>query len=230
MPRVALTTSADRAPDLAAIAVAHGLQPVTLPCIEVVPAPGAVLEAARRSVAEADWLMVTSARTVGCLWPQGGLPGIEVAAVGPRTAAAVARAGGEVTLLGGFDGASMISELSELVEGKYVSFPHGRGSDLTKVSVLERAARSVSTWEVYSARPIPPALNPVEAVAFGSPSSVEGWFQSRGLQDIVVGAIGDTTGAALSEHGQHAYVVPERPDYAELLERLSAKVRERDEV
>jgi uroporphyrinogen-III synthase len=124
----------------------------------------------------------------------------------------------------------MISELSELVEGKFVSFPHGRGSDLTKVSVLERAARSVSTWEVYSARPIPPALNPVEAVAFGSPSSVEGWFQSRGLQDIVVGAIGDTTGAALGEHGQHAYVVPERPDYAELLERLSAKVRERDEV
>lgn len=226
MPRVALTTTDERARRLADIATVHGLQPVVLPCIEVVPAPSAVLDEVRRSVAAADWLMVTSARTVDYLWPQGGIPGIEVAAVGHQTAAAVSRAGGEVTFVGDFDAASLISELFKLVEGKSVCFPHGRGSDLTKMSVLERAARSMSTWEVYATKPIPPALNPVDAAAFGSPSAVGGWFQARGLQEIVVGAIGATTGAALLQHGQHADVVPERPDYAELLEGLSARIRE----
>jgi len=228
MPRVALTTTADRASGLAAMALGQGLQPVILPCIEVVPAPPAVLDEARRSAAGADWLLVTSSRTVEYLWPEGCLPGIEVAAVGPQTAAAVARAGGEVSLVGASDATSLIAELSSLVEDKTVCFPHGRGSDLSKVSMLEKAAASMSTWEVYATKPVPPALDPVDAAAFGSPSAVEGWFQARGLQEIVVAAIGGTTGAALYERGHHADVVPERPDYAELLERLCTRMRERN--
>lgn len=230
IPSVALTTTANRAADLAPIARAHGLRPVVLPCIEVVAARERVLEEARRSAADSDWLLVTSARTVGYLWPDGHLPDVEVAAVGSRTAAAVTGAGGAVSLLGESGSVGLISKLVTLVKNATVCFPHGRGADLSKVQVLEEAAGTVSTWEVYATEPIPPALDPVDAVAFGSPSAVDGWSRSRGFAGVAVGAIGETTATALSDRGHPADVVADRPDYAELLERLSASVRDRSKV
>lgn len=222
--RVALTTTADRAAGLAPIARAHGLRPVVIPCIEIAPAPPDALEAARGSAAESDWLLVTSARTVEYLWPHGRIPDVRVAAVGTRTAAAVTRAGGTVSLVGDSGSVASISELVTLVGSATVCFPHGRGADLSKLRLLEDIGGTVSTWEVYATEPIPPALDPVDAVAFGSPSAVEGWSRSRGFAGVVVGAIGDTTGAALSDRGHPADVVAYPPDYAELLARLSARV------
>jgi uroporphyrinogen-III synthase len=201
-----------------------------LPCIEVVPARESVLEEARRSAADSDWLLVTSARTIGYLWPHGHLPDVEVAAVGSRTAAAVTGAGGAVSLRGDSGSVDLISELITLVENATVCFPHGRRADLSRVRVLEEAARTVSTWAVYATEPIPPALNPVDAVAFGSPSAVAGWSRSRAFAGVAVGAIGEATGAALSDRGHPADVVADRPDYAELLERLSAAVKDRSKV
>ncbi|CAN5792206.1 hypothetical protein BH23ACT4_BH23ACT4_03170 [soil metagenome] len=227
IPSVALTTTAKRAPELAPLARAHGLQPVVLPCIAVLPASDAVLEQARRAVAYSEWLLVTSARTVEYLWPHGQIPDVEVAAVGLRTAKAVTNAGGAVSLVGESGSVALMSEVAALVEQATVCFPHGRGADLSQLRVLEEVARTVSTWEVYATESIPPALDPVDAVAFGSPSAVEGWLRSRGLEDVVVGAIGETTGEALAELGHPPDVVADRPEYSELLERLSARVRDR---
>lgn len=230
IPGVALTTTANRAAELAPIARAHGLRPVVLPCIEVVPASESVLEEARLSAAGSDWLLVTSARTVDLLWPDGQVPDVDVAAVGSRTAAAVTRAGGAVSLVGDSDSFSLTYDFAPLVENAAVCFPHGSGADLSTVKQLEQVGGSVSTWEVYATKPVPPALDPVDAVAFGSPSAVAGWSLSRGFAGVVVGAIGETTGAALSDRGHPADVVADRPDYAELLERLSASVRDRNKV
>ena len=230
IPSVALTTTAKRAAELAPLARAHGLRPVVLPCIAVVPARDTALEQARRAVASSEWLLVTSARTVECLWPHGRIPDVEVAAVGPLTAAAVTDAGGAVRLVGESGSLALISELAALVENAMVCFPHGRGADLSQIGVLEDAARTVSTWEVYATEPMPPALDPVDAVAFGSPSAVEGWSRARGFAEVVVGAIGETTGGALAELGHHPDVVADRPDYSELLQRLSARVRDRNRV
>jgi len=195
-----------------------------------VPASAGVLEKARRSAAGADWLLVTSARTVEYLWPHGRIPEVEVAAVGSRTAAAVTDAGGTVSLVGDAGSFDLIAELASLVKNATLCFPHGRGADLSKVRVLEEGAGTVSTWEVYSTEPIPPALDPVDAVAFGSPSAVDGWTRSRDFTGVAVGAIGETTDAALSGRGHSVDVVADRPDYAELLERLSASVRDKSKV
>ncbi len=230
IPSVAITTTAKRAAELAPIARAHGLRPVVLPCIEVVPASESVLEQARRSAAGSEWLLVTSARTIEYLWPHGQIPDVAVAAVGPLTAAAVTDAGGTVSLVGDSGSLDLISELVTLVENATVCFPHGREVDLSKMRVLEEAAGTVSTWEVYATEPMPPAVDPVDAVAFGSPSAVEGWSRSRGFAEVVVGAIGETTGEALSDRGQHPDVVAARPDYLELLQRLSACVKDRNRV
>ncbi len=227
---VALTTTAERAEELAPLARDHGLRPVVLPCIEVAPAPESVLEQARRSAAASDWLLVTSARTIEYLWPRGGqIPEVEVAAVGTRTAEAVTNAGGAVSLVGHSGSVAMFSELITLVENATVCFPHGRGADLSKMALLDEPARAVSTWEIYATNPIPPALDLVDAVAFGSPSAVEGWSRSRSFAEVVVGAIGETTGEAVSDRGHHPDVVAGRPDYSELLERL-ARVIDRKRV
>lgn len=230
IPSVAITTTAKRAAELAPIARAHGLRPVVLPCIEVVPASESVLEQARRSAAGSEWLLVTSARTIEYLWPHGQIPDVAVAAVGPLTAAAVTDAGGTVSLVGDSGSLDLISELVTLVENATVCFPHGREVDLSKMRVLEEAAGTVSTWEVYATEPMSPAVDPVDVVAFGSPSAVEGWSRSRGFAEVVVGAIGETTGEALSDRGQHPDVVAARPDYLELLQRLSACVKDRNRV
>lgn len=230
IPSVALTTTATRAAELVPIARTHGMQAVVLPCIEVLPARESVLEAARRSAANSDWLLITSARTVEYLWPDGHLPDVAVAAVGSPTAAAVMDAGGAVCLQGDSGSFDLISELVNLVEHATVCFPHGRGADISKVQPLAEAGGKVSTWEVYATEPVPPALDPVDAVAFGSPSAVEGWARSRGFAGVAVGAIGTTTAAAVSARGRSVDVVADRPEYAELLERLSSSLRDRTKI
>lgn len=230
IPRVALTTTANRAVELAPIARAHGLQPVVLPCIEVVPADEGHLDAVRLAAADADWLLLTSARTVTYLWPDGRFPDVAVAAVGSRTAAAVTGAGGRVSLQGVSDSVDLVSQLVPLVQEATVCFPHGRGADVSTALALEEAGAAVSTWEVYATEPIPPALDPVDAVAFGSPSAVEGWSRSRDFAGVALGAIGATTGSALSDRGHPADVVADRPDYGALLERISSRLRVRNGV
>lgn len=230
IPSVALTTTAKRAAELAPLARASGLRPVVLPCIEVVQARGSILDEARRSAAGSDWLLVTSARTIEYLWPTGRIPEVEVAAVGARTAAAVKGAGGTVSLVGNSGSLDLISELVTMVKDATVCFPHGRGADIAKVQPLAEAGGKVSTWEVYATEPTPPALDPVDGVAFGSPSAVEGWTRSRGFAAVVVGAIGQTTAAALSDRGHDVDVVADRPEYAELLERLSSSLRDRTKI
>lgn len=227
MPRVALTTTTDRASGLFSVALAHGLRPISLPCIEVTTASESILGQARLEIARSDWLVVTSARTVEILWPEGNLPAVEVAAVGRQTATAVARAGGKVSLVGDSGAAELVVSLAGRVAGRYVHFPHGRGANLSNVNALQDAGAMVSTLEVYATTPVPPNSEPVDAAAFGSPSAVEGWFKSRDLEGIVVAAIGGSTSAALADRGHPADIVPDRPDYVELLELLSIRMKER---
>jgi uroporphyrinogen-III synthase len=121
-------------------------------------------------------------------------------------------------------------ELAGRVSGKAVLFPHAGGADLSTIGELEHAGADVSAVEVYVTTPVPPALDPVDAAIFGSPSAVEGWFRSRSLDDVVVAAIGATTNEALAHRGRPADLVPNRPDYGSLLEMLSATMRERSTV
>lgn len=228
--RVAVTTTRDRYPPLAARLEALSQEPVMLSCIEAIPEPEEVLSRAREDASRADWLLLTSARTVRFLWPEGGMPRVPVAAVGPLTAAAVGEAGGETELMGDAGGSEMAVLLKALVAGRSIFFPHASRSDPTIASALRGAGATVDTAVVYEITPLAPGADPVDAVLFGSPSAVTGWFLSRNLDDLVVGAIGDTTAAAVARHGRQPDVVPSRPSF-DLLARLVARqLRERSSV
>ena len=227
MSRVAVTTTPDRASTIREKLIACQLEPVVLPCIEVIAAPESVLDEVRSTSADADWIMITSSRAVELTWPSGGMTDVPVAAVGASTAAAVEAAEGSVEIAGHSGAGDLTARLAPMVAGRSVVFPHAAGTDLSTIESLEKAGARVTAIQVYETRPIAPGLDPVEVVIFGSPSAITGWCRSRGLDDLVLAVIGETTGQALIEHGYEAHVIPDRPDYETLVTVLEYYLRER---
>ena len=227
MTRVAITTTEDRASTLVETLIAHQMEPVRLPCIEVKAAPEHVLEEARSKAANADWIVLTSQRAVDLTWPSGGMPDVSVAAVGGSTAAAVEAAGGRVEAAGHVGAAGLIATLGQTMAGRSVVFLHAAGADPSTITSLERAGARVVAIPVYETHPMAPSLDPVDAVIFGSPSAVTGWSMSRTMDGLVLAAMGKTTEQALFERGFEADVMPGNPDFAELVTALDDHMRAR---
>ena len=225
--RIALTSTADRSAELASMATRAGLVPVVLPCIEYLPAEASVLEKARRRAAVCDWLVVTSSRTVTTLWPEGAMPDVAVGAVGSATAAAVRTAGGDPAVVGEAGSADLFETMAPLISGRSVFFPHAGGADLSGVDILRAIGGVVETMTVYDTEPIAPAGDAVDAVVFGSPTAVAGWFLSRRLDGLLVGAIGATTASALEALGEIPDVVPDQPSLDTLIVLIAETLRAR---
>lgn len=227
MSRIALTTSPERGSALAEIVTGLGHQPVLLPCITFAPADFRHLSSAREVALSADWLFVTSARAVQVLWPDGGMPHLEVAAVGEATARAVRAAGGTPTVIGDAGARELADDIGSLVGGRLVLFPHAVEADMSAVTRLEASGATVDTRPVYDVRPVPPGDDAADAVAFGSPSAVTGWCLTRSLDDVVVGAIGATTARALGDMGREPDLLPARPDFEQLIALMADYLRDR---
>ena len=230
MSRVAITTTHDRASTIEQTLTAHQLEAVVLPCIEVIAASEGVLEEVRSTSADADSIVITSSRVVHLIWPSGGMPDVPVTAVGASTAAAVEAAGGTMEMASHSGASELTRTLAPMVAGRSIVFPHAAGADPSTTESLEKAGARVTAIPVYETRPIAPGLDPVDVVIFGSPSAITGWCRSRGLDDLVVAVIGETTAQALSDHGHEAHVIPDRPDYEALVTALDDYLRERSLV
>lgn len=222
--RVAVTTSVGSSADRwSAVISGTGLHPVALPCIEIVDAPEETLDRLRAEAQLADWIVVTSARAVAAVWPDGPMPARPlVAAVGPTTADAVRSRRGRIDLVGTGGAAALRDTLLPRIEGSTVVFPHARDADPQTEEILrEHAARMVSA-PAYTTVPVAPGDDTVDAAIFGSPSAVTGWTSSRSLTDIVTAAMGSTTEDALQQAGVGADVVPERPGIEDTVTVLGA--------
>jgi len=219
--RVAVTTSADRAPAVAAELAHAGLEPVVLPCIRVEPAAATVLADARRRAAAADFTVLTSARAVRLLWPDG-MPPLRVAAVGEATAAEARRAGGTVEVVGPGGGEALAAVLAPAVAGRRVAVLRAAEPAFDLAAALAAAGAAVADLAVYTTAPVGPAADPVDAAAFASPSAVDGWFRTRTLAGILAGAIGETTRRALADRGAVDVVVAAEPRTAALARALAA--------
>ncbi len=225
--RVAITTTADTAPRVTHLLRSAGLEPVTLPCIRIVASGPKVLQRLRSSARDADWIVVTSPRAVHVTWPDGEMPSVPVAAVGPAAASAVTRAGGRVEITGEAGAASILKALRPLVREKRVAFPHARTADPAIVAGLRAAGAEVMAESVYDTVPLAPATDAVDAVIFGSPSAVEGWCRSRHLDGLVVAGMGATTGSSLIARGHPPNVIPDQPGFESLVTALDRHLRER---
>lgn len=211
--RIGITSPADAAPRLAEAFARAGHEPVPVPSVGVSVSGPSVLAAARVDAARADLLVITSARTVGILWPDGGMPDTPVAVVGGATGAAVLAAGGTVVVTGDGGMEHLAAKLRGRVEGLTVAAPGAAGS---RAAMLRDFGAKVRHCVVYRAVPCPPPEDEVDGVAFTSPSAVRGWVMSRCLAGMVVGAIGGTTARALAAAGVTSPLMPARPDYDDL--------------
>lgn len=225
--RLGITSTRDRAIHLSRVTSEQGLEPVVLPCIEIRPAPKEVLDKARSMAEGADLLLATSSRAVTSIWPEGGMPSVTTAAVGPATSQAIEESGGSVGFVGDGGSESLVQRLRGRLAGRLVFFPHAAGADMKTVEALEEMGAEVSAMAVYETRPVAPGPEPVDAVVFGSPSAVLGWSLSRSMDGLVVGAIGSTTAAALVHRGHEVDVVPDRPDFELLIAHVAEHLRDR---
>jgi uroporphyrinogen-III synthase len=196
----------------------YGLEPVSLPCIRIEPAGEEVLAEAREAAALCDLVLITSARTVDLLWPDGPMPPSPVAAVGERTAAAVEARGGRLALAGRAGLADLVDQMGSKLETATVVFPHaGRppttpddSSPLsTAIKTIRGRAANLNEFEVYRTTSLSPGTDAVAAAAFSSPSAVAGWHLSRSFDSLVIGVIGSTTRLAVSVHRKPEVVAPQ---------------------
>ncbi|MGQ0849542.1 MAG: uroporphyrinogen-III synthase [Actinomycetota bacterium] len=219
MTRVAVTT--DRFAEAGVAFDQVGFEPVWLPCIRVEPADDGVLAQARVAASMADLLLISSVRTLELLWPNGSMPAAKVAAVGERTAAAVAARGGRVLLIGRSGLADLVERVADRLGSSLVVFPHAGGSDPAALEALREQASDLHEFEVYRTVPVAPGSAVVQGAAFASPSAVEGWLLTRDFDGLVVGVIGLATWKAVARHRTPEVMAP-RPSHQALARALAS--------
>ncbi|HSJ85321.1 MAG TPA: uroporphyrinogen-III synthase [Acidimicrobiia bacterium] len=207
MTRVAITT--DRFDSVASEYLCVGLEPVPVPCVDVVVDAEGVLSRAREAASHADLMLITSPRTVELLWPEGGMPPTGVVTVGATSAAAVETAGGRVVVTGRSGLAGLLAGAADVLSAARVVFPHAAGTDPGLVACLRSLVSDLEEQEIYRAVPVAPDSTPVHAVVFASPSAVTGWLLARDFDGVVVGVIGPTTRTAVARHRMPEVIAPE---------------------
>lgn len=228
MSRVAITTAPDRSHLAARPYRTHGLDPVLLTCVRIEPSPEAAIDDIRQRATRADWLIVTSARAVAIVWPDGSMPPVPVAAVGPATARAVDDAGGTVVFVGSAGGSETVAALGRGT-GRVV-FPHAAGTDPSVFEEITAAGWDLVERTVYEAVPVAPSSDHVDAVVFASPSAVRGWGLARQFNGAVIGVIGPTTARALRFYGRAPDLVADPPSHESLAALMAAHLAERVET
>ncbi|HSK07527.1 MAG TPA: uroporphyrinogen-III synthase [Acidimicrobiia bacterium] len=207
MTRVAITT--DRFDAVAPEYSDLGLEPVSVPCVDVAVAGEEVLARAREAASDADLVLITSARTVALLWPRAAMAGTGAITVGGASAAAVEAAGGRVILSGRSGLANLVDGAGDVLRGARVVFPHAAGTDPGLLARLRGLVTDLEEQVIYRAVPVAPGQTPVDAVVFASPSAVTGWRLARDFDGVVVGVIGPTTQAAVARYRLPEVVAPE---------------------
>jgi len=212
------------------------------------PASWDALDAALREVARFDWIVFASATAVERTVARGAALGIDraalarpsLAAVGPATAEALARALRDPDLVpADATGAAMAAALAPRVRGRRVLVPRPAEGRPELVDGLAAAGADVVAVEAYRTVPAAPErLRPlagwidrgeVHAVAFASPSAVQAVVAALGpeagcLVRVVLAAIGPTTADALRKAGLTPGVVPERHTGRDLAEAIAARL------
>jgi uroporphyrinogen III methyltransferase/synthase len=222
--RVVVTRAAEQSEQLVQALREKGAVPVVMPMVAFgLPDDPALLDGAIRGMRSYDWIILTSQNAVRALQERSqflklrladAMAGVPVAAVGPATAEAAAKAGLKVVYVATkHQGVSLAEELAEKIRGKRVLLPRSDRANPELVEKLERLGAQVKEIVAYKTiRPDQQDLSKAEellregadAVLFFSPSAVHHLQQLLGSEKFrefsrqsVFGAIGPVTEEAL---------------------------------
>jgi len=216
----------------------RGLEAVHCAVVGEAPAPDAEpLERAARSLECYDWLVVASQRAISALMAaRAGLPlpsTLRTAAVGEKTAAALAAAGAAAPLTAPTAGAAALVAVLREADSwreKRVLVPRALEGGRELADAMRRWGATVDEVVAYCTVTRPPAeivdawleARP-DAVVVASPSAARALVQALGVERLRrlarVAAMGTTTAMQLVALGVPA-VVPERSDFEAVAELL----------
>jgi uroporphyrinogen-III synthase len=226
--RIVITRAVEQSSDLVTKLERCGAIPISLPLVAFsTPENFAPLDAALRRWQEFDWVLFTSANAVqsvaqraansysGILRPSSRP---QIAAVGPATNEAAAKAGLHVTYVAKTHlGLALAEELAQQLRNRSVFLPRSDRANPDLPAALKKLGATVT--EVIAYHTLPPSNVDRERVTevldensdaalFFSPSAVNnladliGGESLAALQhEIAIAAVGPVTAAALRDHG-----------------------------
>jgi uroporphyrinogen III methyltransferase / synthase len=159
--------------------------------------------------------------------------GVKLAAVGAATAARLAEAHLVADLVARGGGAELAEEIRLAQFTGPVRILGAKGGRSELADGLRAAGYEVDAVEAYETVPDDGALSraarehrarPFDAVAFASPRGAKAFLEAARIGDAKVGAIGQTTRAALEELGLTVHAVPDQPSLAALVDALAEKI------
>jgi uroporphyrinogen III methyltransferase / synthase len=208
---------------------ALGAEVLLLPTIRVGEA--ADPEPLRRAAARAgsfDWIVFTSANAVARFWAalreagldSRSLEGVSLCAIGPASAAAVAREGGRVALVPEEHVAEAVVEALAAagdLRGRRILFPRAAAARAVVPAELRRLGAEVTEVEAYRTMPdrrggaeLAERLRSgeVDVITFTSSSAVRNFVAAAGagVGDATVASIGPVTSATVRELGLPLHV------------------------
>ena len=227
--RIMVTRARHQAGQLSIQLSALGAQVIEIPAIEIQPPESfEPLDNALRSLAQYQWLIVTSANTVRSLCERMGKLGLtaaafahlSIAAVGSATAQALADAGFRIALVPKeYVAESLLSALDGQVGGKRVLLARAAiARDIIPISLVEQGAE-VDVVDAYRtvvpassaehiAKLFSPSQQPPDAATFTSSSTVTNFFHllaSAGIEHapdaMKAVSIGPITSQTLRDYG-----------------------------
>ncbi|MHB8420148.1 MAG: uroporphyrinogen-III synthase [Myxococcales bacterium] len=225
--RVLVTRAEAQAGELAGRLRALGAELLFLPGLEILPPESwDSLDGALAELGRFDWIAFTSQNAIAPLWERLAVRGLEasalsslrVAAVGARTAAALASRGVKVQVVPEeHTAAALAALLAPEVRGRRLLWPRAeRASEPFAESLRAAGALEVRPAVCYRVRtpgadaaPIRAAMaeGAIAAVTLGSPRTLEGVLELLGpagaswLGRCALVCIGPTTAAACRERG-----------------------------
>ncbi len=222
--RIVITRPADQAQSMVAALTLRGAVPICLPTIRIAPPHDTVaLDTHLQALSSFDWLILTSVNGVQAVWARlvalgiSGLPaGLRVAAIGPKTAAALYGRGtppdfvpaeyiAEAILpgLGDLTGQRILLARADIARPALPELIRQHGGDAVEVVAYRTLPAETDAAGLRGLR------QGADAIAFTSPSTVhhfialcEGYqLQPDNLPgQPLLAAIGPITAAALTEH------------------------------
>jgi uroporphyrinogen III methyltransferase/synthase len=182
---------------------------------------------------------------VGALMATGrdlrALAGIRLCAVGEATARRLEAAHLRAELTSSAGGSKLAEDIKAAQLDGPVLLPRAAGGRDELADGLRAAGYTVEALDAYDTLPDDLQLKPIvhahreqpfDAVAFASPRGASAFLDLAGaksLEKSIVGAIGETTRAALEAAGVRVAVVPDKPSVEALVDALALAARQKIE-
>jgi uroporphyrinogen-III synthase len=226
--KILVGRAAKQAGSLSNLLRAQGARVVEIPFIEIQPPKSfKPLDRALRSLAEYDWLVLTSVNGAEVFFSRleklksANLSGLRIAAIGPATREAIEREGLRVQVMPKeYVAEAVVKALRGKVKGKRVILVRAKVARDLIPRELRKAGATVDVVEAYQTV-LPSSSGPKlkrllkdpkrrpEAITFTSSSTARNFVKLAGnssLDEIVLASIGPVTSATLRECGLKPHV------------------------